>query len=56
MIVNIVLSILTVMVLGGIFVFIYEAKHAELVNDDEPFLYGDYDPKKDPTLQKEEEK
>jgi len=32
---------------------VIEAKKAPRVPDNEPFLTGDYDPKKDPTLQKE---
>lgn len=30
--------------------FAYEIKHAPLVDEKEPFLRGDYDPKKDPTM------
>ena len=32
------------------YLFYTEAKHAPLIDEKEPFLYGDYDPKKDPTL------
>ena len=34
----------------GAAVAVYEAKRAVIVDDKEPFLLGDYDPKKDPTL------
>ena len=47
------LSVLGIMLLLGIAVAIYEAKHAILVDEKEPFLHGDYDPMKDSTLQKE---
>ena len=29
----------------------HEMKHAQIVDSKEPFLYGDYDPKKDETLE-----
>jgi len=48
------LSILGIMLLLGIAVAIYEAKHAILVDEKEPFLHDDYDPKKDKTLTKED--
>lgn len=31
------------------YIFYTEAKHAPLVDEKEPFLHGDYGPKKDPT-------
>ena len=36
----------------GLCVFIHEIKHAKIVDPNEPFIYGDYDPKKDQTLKK----
>ena len=50
---EIVLYILAAMAVLGLIIFIYEIKHATLIDDNEPFLYGDYDPKKDPTLANE---
>lgn len=44
-------AILAVMVIGMAF-FFREIKNAPTIDDKEPFLRGDYDPKKDPTLAK----
>ena len=33
----------------GLCVFIYEIRRAEVVDPNEPFIYGDYDPDKDPS-------
>ena len=42
----VVLGCLTVI---GAIVFFVEAKKAPIIDDGEPFLHDDYDPKKDPT-------
>ena len=42
--------ILGVSMLIGLCMVLYEAKHAVQVNPNEPFIYGDYDYRKDPTL------
>ena len=46
---TIVLIIIGSMCLLGLIMFIYGIKHAEEVDPNEPFIYGDYDPSKDPT-------
>lgn len=50
---EIVLYILVAMAVLGLIIFIVEAKNAPIIDDTEPFLHGDYDPKKDPTLANE---
>ena len=42
----IALGIFVIIVMG---IFITEVKHAPFVDEKEPFLWDDYDPKKDPT-------
>jgi hypothetical protein len=37
------------MVIIGIIIFIYEARKAPIVDDKEPFLWGDYDDRKKAT-------
>ena len=44
-IIFIVIGIIVVLSLG---LFLYEIKHAKKVDPKEPFIYGDYDPSKDP--------
>ena len=44
-IIFIIIGIMAVLSLGF---FSYEIKHAKEVDPKEPFIYGDYDPSKDP--------
>lgn len=44
------LTILAIMVVLGIVVFIYEISYAQIVDDEESFLWNDYDEKEDKTL------
>ena len=39
-------------VILGLILFIYGIKKAEPINNNAPFLWDDYDPKKDKTLKK----
>ena len=38
------------LIIIGFLIFLYEIKHSQTIPSDEPFLRGDYDPRKDPTL------
>jgi hypothetical protein len=40
------------MAIIGMIFFLYEIRNAEIVDEKEPFLYGDYDHRKDPILSK----
>ena len=44
---------LCMMVVLGLIVFIHGIRNAKEVDNKEPFLRGDYDPEKDPTLKKD---
>lgn len=46
----IILYFLGIMFIISTVLFISEVKKAPLIDDKKPFLHGDYDPKKDPTL------
>lgn len=48
-IIFIIIGITVVLSLGF---FFYEIKHAKEVGPKEPFIYGDYDPSKDPNNKK----
>ena len=44
--------IIGLIVIAYIALLVYEIKNAEEVDPTKPFLYGDYDPLKDPTLKR----
>ena len=44
---------LGLMVILGLIVFVHGIRNAKEVNKNIPFLNGDYDPEKDPTLKKD---
>ena len=46
----IILYFLGIMFIISTVLFIFEVKKAPLIDDKEPFLKGDYNPKEDPTL------
>lgn len=46
---TIIFVIMGTMVVLSLGFFFYEIKHAEEVDPKEPFIYGDYDPSKDPS-------
>lgn len=48
-----VLIVLCLLVILGLIVFIHGIKNAKEVDKNEPFLKGDYDPSKDPTVKKD---
>jgi len=50
MILKIIAIVLGIMMGLGISIFLYEIKHAPIVDEKEPFLWDDYDEKKDKTL------
>lgn len=54
--VKIIIICLVIMVIVGWILFYKAIKEAHMVDPKEPFLTGDYDPKKDPTLQMSSEK
>jgi len=49
----VLLYIVVAMGIIGLIAFAVEIKNAPTIDDNEPFLNGDYDPKKDPTLENE---
>ena len=46
----IIVYFLAILLIISLVLFIIEIKKAPLIDDKEPFLKGDYDPKEDPTL------
>lgn len=45
---SIFIYIFLALIIASLIVFVHGIKHAEKIDPKEPFIHGDYDPKKDP--------
>ena len=45
-----ILYIIVALIVLGIVLMYVEFRNAPMIDDKEPFLYGDYDPSKDPNI------